>query len=393
MLLTLTVAVVSLAGQPHATYAQDGQTPDELCDAADIQEPANRDFSQPDQVLEDGIDYRAIFCTEIGAIYVDLLEDLAPITVNNFVFLAENGFYNNTTFHRVLADFMIQGGDPLGTGTGGPGYSFQDEFVSYMGFSRPGLLAMANSGPNTNGSQFFITRVPTPHLNGRHTIFGRVIDGQTVVDEMPNRDPQNPEDVASPGTTLETILIVTAEDNIDAPELDLPTFTPEEIQQEMDFVPVEGFEAVDDATGAETREFEDYGSVTAAQALWELSECPEEPDLLALGLRVIDWEDAETAAEVQADTDFVAAELAPELEAFDGDGGEGLIFTTDTSACDLDATLVRYIWNRDRYTLSMDFVIADGIVPPENYPQVATNISLFFERAIGEAIFRAVYND
>ena len=119
--------------------------------------------------------------TNKGAIVVELFDDQTPVTVGNFVKLSNDGFYNGVIFHRVIKDFMIQGGDPTGTGTGGPGYQFQDEIVSGLAFDKAGLLAMANSGPNTNGSQFFITTVPTPWLNGKHTIFGEVTEGQDIV--------------------------------------------------------------------------------------------------------------------------------------------------------------------------------------------------------------------
>ncbi|HJQ13174.1 MAG TPA: peptidylprolyl isomerase [Anaerolineales bacterium] len=139
-----------------------------------------------------------------GEFVVQLFPDKAPVTVNNFVYLARNGFYDGTTFHRVLDGFMAQGGDPTGTGSGGPGYQFEDEF-SDLAFDKPGLLAMANAGPNTNGSQFFITYVPTPHLNGLHTIFGEVIEGMDVVEGITRRDPdQNP---SFQGDTIETITI------------------------------------------------------------------------------------------------------------------------------------------------------------------------------------------
>ena len=108
------------------------------------------------------------------------------MTVNNFVFLAGDGFYNNVICHRVIPGFMIQGGDPAGTGTGGPGYKFQDEFDPSLVFDTNGILAMANAGPGTNGSQFFITVAPTPHLNGAHTIFGKVTDGQEIVAAISN---------------------------------------------------------------------------------------------------------------------------------------------------------------------------------------------------------------
>ncbi len=137
--------------------------------------------------------------TTKGAIRVRLFPDTAPKTVENFVGLAtgsrswqdpktgaeqQRPLYDGTIFHRVIPDFMIQGGDPLGTGTGGPGYSFEDEVSGPHRFDRPGYLAMANAGPNTNGSQFFITQVPTPWLDGKHTIFGEVVDGMEVVDAI-----------------------------------------------------------------------------------------------------------------------------------------------------------------------------------------------------------------
>lgn len=139
--------------------------------------------------------------TEKGDILLKLYYDKTPLTVINFVSLAEGTihlggapkpigtpFYDGLKFHRVIEGFMIQGGCPLGTGTGGPGYTFPDEIVKGLRFDRPGLLAMANAGPNTNGSQFFITHVPTPHLNGKHTIFGRVVEGQKVVDAIEQDD-------------------------------------------------------------------------------------------------------------------------------------------------------------------------------------------------------------
>ncbi|HCR71097.1 MAG TPA: peptidylprolyl isomerase [Anaerolineae bacterium] len=139
-----------------------------------------------------------------GEFKIQLFADKAPITVNNFVFLAREGFYDGTTFHRVLDGFMAQGGDPTGTGAGGPGYSFEDEF-SDLTFDREGLLAMANSGPNTNGSQFFITYAPTPHLNNLHTIFGQVIEGMDVVNALTRRDPNTAPDFE--GDAIATITI------------------------------------------------------------------------------------------------------------------------------------------------------------------------------------------
>ncbi|MDO8672771.1 MAG: peptidylprolyl isomerase, partial [Dehalococcoidia bacterium] len=127
--------------------------------------------SPPAMEIDPSKSYEALFKTEIGDFRVRLFPEQAPVTVNNFVFLARQGYYDNTTFHRVLPGFMAQGGDPTGTGGGGPGYTFEDEFDPELQFDRPGLLAMANRGPDTNGGQFFITYAPTPHLNGLHTIF------------------------------------------------------------------------------------------------------------------------------------------------------------------------------------------------------------------------------
>jgi|GEM_PF-386705 peptidylprolyl isomerase len=157
--------------------------------------PAERNnyYSEyPEFVIDFEKDYEAVIETTKGDIRLELFVPQATATVNNFVFLANEGFYDGVPFHRVLESFMAQGGDPTGTGTGGPGYAFPDETESGLVFDRPGLLAMANSGPNTNGSQFFITFVETPHLNGGHTIFGEVIEGQEVLDDLARVNPQQP---------------------------------------------------------------------------------------------------------------------------------------------------------------------------------------------------------
>jgi len=133
--------------------------------------------------------YTALIKTARGDLVLELYPQDAPVTVNNFVSLARKGFYNGLTFHRVIPDFMAQGGDPSGNGTGGPGYKFQDEFSSRT--HQAGSLSMANSGPNTNGSQFFICYTPQPHLNGKHTVFGQLTQGMDVLKKLVNGDKMN----------------------------------------------------------------------------------------------------------------------------------------------------------------------------------------------------------
>jgi len=177
--------------------------------SSNVEEPVQDSLQQYDAAPPMAIDinkkYLATFKMAGGGEFVaELYADKAPITVNNFVFLAREGYYDGTTFHRVLEGFMAQGGDPTGTGMGGPGYQFEDE-ISDVTFDEAGLLAMANSGPNTNGSQFFITYAPTPHLNGLHTIFGQVIEGMDVVSAITRRDPdQTP---GFEGDTIESVTI------------------------------------------------------------------------------------------------------------------------------------------------------------------------------------------
>ncbi len=140
----------------------------------------------PPMTIDTGKQYTATIETEKGSIILELFASDVPVTVNNFVFLARDGFYDGTTFHRVLHGFMAQGGDPTGTGTGGPGYKFADEFTKHTHVT--GALSMANGGPNTNGSQFFITYTPQPHLDGKHSVFGQLISGMDVLETIENGD-------------------------------------------------------------------------------------------------------------------------------------------------------------------------------------------------------------
>jgi len=170
----------------------------------------------PEMVIDPAKSYVATLKTAKGDIQVELFADKAPHTVNNFVFLALEGYYNNTMFHRVIEDFMAQAGDPTGTGMGGPGYKFSDEFHPDLTHDGPGVLSMANAGPGTNGSQFFITFVETPWLDGRHSVFGKITDGLDVLFSISIRDPQA---ATEPGDALESIIITEDGHPLSAPEI------------------------------------------------------------------------------------------------------------------------------------------------------------------------------
>ena len=144
--------------------------------------------SPPEMQIDEDKKYKAQIETDKGTIELKLYPEYAPKTVNNFVFLSREGFYHGVSFHRVISNFVIQGGDPTGTGRGGPGYSFEDEVDGNPLIHGRGVISMANAGPNTNGSQFFITHSPQPHLDGNHTVFGKVIQGLEVVDTIQEGD-------------------------------------------------------------------------------------------------------------------------------------------------------------------------------------------------------------
>ena len=153
----------------------------------------------PPLTINPDASYTATFKTAKGDIVVELFAKKVPNTVNNFVFLAREGFYDGITFHRVIADFMAQGGDPEGTGRGGPGYQFADEFDPSLRHDKPGILSMANAGANTNGSQFFITHVPTPHLDDKHSVFGQVTEGMDVLLSLSAGDALNKIEIVEAG--------------------------------------------------------------------------------------------------------------------------------------------------------------------------------------------------
>lgn len=158
----------------------------------------------PEMQIDPKKKYRAHMETDKGTMVIELFADKAPKTVNNFVFLAREGYYEDVMFHRVIANFMVQGGDPTGRGSGGPGYKFEDEFHTSLKHDKRGILSMANAGLNTNGSQFFITHGPTPHLDNHHTVFGQVVEGLDVLMSIPPRDPGN---VNAPAVKIKQVTI------------------------------------------------------------------------------------------------------------------------------------------------------------------------------------------
>jgi cyclophilin family peptidyl-prolyl cis-trans isomerase len=162
----------------------------------------------PEMQIDTKKKYKAHMETDKGTMVIELFADKAPKTVNNFVFLAREGFYDDVMFHRVIPNFMAQGGDPTGSGRGGPGYKFEDEFNASLRHDKQGILSMANAGPNTNGSQFFITHGPTPHLDNRHAVFGQVVEGLDVLMSIPARDPNN---VNAPAVKIKRVSIEESE--------------------------------------------------------------------------------------------------------------------------------------------------------------------------------------
>ena len=203
LVIAIAAFVLTQEDEPEAGTEITGDRPLAAVDPA----VRNNYYNEPPPMtIDTDKEYEAVIrMADGGEMRLSLFDDEAPITVNNFVFLANQGFYDGTTFHRVLENFMAQGGDPAGTGSGGPGYTFEDELDTGFTFDRRGLLAMANAGANTNGSQFFITFTDTPHLDGLHTIFGELTEGDDVLSALTLRDPDT---ATEPGDVIDEIVIV-----------------------------------------------------------------------------------------------------------------------------------------------------------------------------------------
>ncbi len=387
-------------------------TPEALCEAAgDPASPEVNQWASAEEVLEDGVDYRAIMCTDAGAIYIDLFQDQTPITVNNFVFLAYNGYYNNTIFHRVIEAFMAQGGDPTGTGAGGPGYQFADEFEPYLYFDRIGLLAMANAGPGTNGSQFFITTELTPHLDYRHTIFGEVLEGYDKVAEIKLRDPE----AGGDATALKTVLVVKDPALVETTfvEAEPPTqadveaalspdgviaaatalfgsFPGEEVAVDERVFDVAG--AVENAPNSVKAPLESF--LTANSVEFVVSSTMNSVNcaldvipFVSISYTVYAMPSAEAAESALADANLPNLGIANGQTTVSGLAYDQPVYTGETSACDVGATAGRAFFTRGRY-----FVEAETVIPADSQYSAAIIIerlgSIIFDRALS-GILRA----
>lgn len=412
-LFLLAIAALSL---PIAA-AQTAGTPAEICAASvPAADPANRTYSEAEQVLEPGVNYQAVFCTGAGPIYIDLYEDYAPVTVNSFVFLAQQGYYNNTTFHRVIQDFMAQGGDPEGTGSGGPGYQFKDEFVGLLYFDAPGILAMANANSpeqgivGTNGSQFFITTAATPHLDYRHTIFGKVLEGQESVGSIELRDPAQ---ASEPGTALQTVVIITdpttvtttyvapeaaTQEQVGAAFEQLATNMTEFLPPELVTIQIEGSgvfstdEAVammpEDSREQWAEYFARHGHEYRAANVFDSAGCDlQSLPVISMGYRLDSFASSEAAAAALADETLATLTSAMGFtesstpEEFNG----AVMYSSDAAGCDVEAKqAVVYLQRGHFMATALVTIPADLPVGPEVVIQRL--VALLYERLLADVI-------
>lgn len=398
LIVGLSIFVLSLS----LVSAQTTQTPQEICEAATPGELTEMQFDAPEQVLEEGVDYRAVFCTEAGAVYIDLFEELTPETVNNFVFLAQQGYYDSTTFHRVIESFMAQAGDPTATGAGGPGYQFEDEPVGFLVFDRPGLLAMANAGPGTNGSQFFITTVPTPHLNYRHTIFGDVLEGQENVLNISLRDPQAS---TEPGDSLNTVVIITDPSTVDSSyELPEPATQEEVVTAFEDFLSqlppqiqldteVSGLFTTEETVNSVPADFQEgfaefadtYGHQYRYSARLLNAECDPAQFFTFLRYTIDAFADADSASSALADDFPMTLATANGFEAMQGSDN---IYMQPAPTCSGEEG----VYGMALYTRGRYLVTVEAIVPAEIMQQV--EIDFLLQQGIAspfESVLGTVY--
>ncbi len=399
----IALLIALLIGCAQIATAQEARSPQALCDAAQPAELSMMQFAQADEVIDPSLDYRAIFCTSAGAVYIDLYEKLTPITVNNFVFLAEQGYYDNTSFHRVIPNFMAQGGDPSATGRGGPGYQFGDEAVGFLTFYRPGLLAMANAGPATNGSQFFITTAPTPHLNYKHTIFGDVLQGQDNVLAIRERDPQT---ASAPGETLHTVLIITDADSVASDEVAIAPASIEDVRAAFatftdslpPALPLEearsGYFSTAElaATVAEALQdgFANFAEERGHEYRYRMQiangDCDPQVFFTALGFWLDVYADAE-AAEAAARDDFM--QLWLDSFGYERAGDSPAIYRRAANTCtgEAGAHLLALV-PRGRFLASMDVLVAESVLEQVAPAALVKDLFLQLEGALS-SIFQA----
>ncbi|MGB1287320.1 MAG: peptidylprolyl isomerase [Aggregatilineales bacterium] len=414
-LIWMPVLLLVLVMMSSAVLAQDNDeamlsgTPDAICESAlPAEEPETRQFdAAPELALDPAVDYYAIFCTEEGAVYVDLFENYVPVTVNNFVTLSNNGYYNNSDFHRVLENFMAQGGDPVGNpvGTGNPGYAFQDEFPAFLTFDRTGLLAMANSGPNTNGGQFFITTSLPSHLTYVHTIFGEVVSGYENVENLKIRDPQTQPDGETSG--LDTVIIITDPSAVETDtemmmmevadsETMLEAMSQVTAQLPEDLALIEdltGIFSADDVVAAAPEDVQDdyaayldeYGHQYRVGSGVDNAACTTDAFFTNLSYSVDAFADADSALAAYQDEFLVT------LNEADGFSTEGRsdslwipLFTTDTTDCaDGEATEIRGYFLRGPYVVTAGALVPNAIL--EQVPADALldrGVAQIFESAL-----------
>ena len=425
--LTIVVVLVALLVVPvanahpaapilDATWQEGGQSPEDICAAAvaDLQEPETRSFDKAGDVLEDGVDYWAILCTERGPIYLDLFENEAPITVNNFVYLAQQGFYNNITFHRVIPGFMLQGGDPTGTGSGGPGYMFEDETGNGLSFDTAGLLAMANSGENTNGSQFFVTYAPTSWLDGAHTIFGSVYQGMANAELITPRDPQ--QSPGFDGDMLNTVVIIEDAANVVAEADPLPTIDHfqtmltrsvagqinEAFVVESEYSHVYDLDAEaeswadngDDLVNFMRAYLSDSGFVGTAALLMPIGECPataSELPIWLLGFQVSDYSAEENASKVVFDDErsdqlIAAGAYESYTDTADGTGRYYQYPVGEDQFCGPTGIYYRLEIGVGRYVLVTDMVLDSNYINAETDPTPEEYLSYVLQQLLYSSI-------
>ncbi len=370
--------------------AQNPRSIETICAAAQPAEQTPMQFQEAEAVLAEDTDYRAVLCTTAGPIYVDLYENLTPLTVNNFVFLAQQGYYDSTTFHRVIPDFMAQAGDPTASGRGGPGYQFPDEPIGFLTFDRPGLLAMANAGPGTNGSQFFITTAAAPHLNYRHTIFGDVLLGQENVRVIRQRDPQT---AAEPGETLQTVLIITDPTSIDNTDIvELEAATQDEVIAA--FASLRGEDKLSTTEDilktlpADLQDdFADFAAAYGHQYRYGTqilnSECSSEMFFSSLGYQVDVFKSRESAAQALNNSFMFRLIASQGFAPVEG----GSAFWQDAPTCaGEDGSHIISLYTRGRYLVAIQTLVSSEILAQISADDLLYNLASQIERA-----FTAVY--